>query len=172
MTLRKWHKGHISPWWDDSFKSLNYIWKPIPNQEDIPRWEREYGTGYKYSGGVYDMSQTTPDYALPFLTIMSNWKNVGISFFKMNPCEVLPLHVDAYKRYQEVNNITDPNTIWRTIVFLEDWKSGHYLEVGGEGIVNWKKGDYVSWNYSVEHYAGNFGTEPRYTIQITGTVDA
>jgi hypothetical protein len=167
MTLR----GHIEPWWDNSFKDLNYIWAPIPNQEDIPRWEKEYGTGLKFTGGVYDMKQPTPEYGIPFLTMMSNWKNVGISFFKQNPLEALPLHSDNFKRYREVHGITDPNVIWRCIVFLEDWKSGHYLEVDGQPMMPWKKGDYVYWNYDTPHYAGNFGTEPRYTLQITGTLD-
>jgi hypothetical protein len=52
---------------------------------------------------------------------------------------------------------------------MEDWKSGHYMEVDGNPIVNWNRGDYVMWNYDVPHYAGNFGIEPRYTMQITGT---
>jgi hypothetical protein len=26
----------------------------------------------------------------------------------------------------------------------------------------------VMWNYDVPHFAGNFGMEPRYTMQITG----
>jgi hypothetical protein len=165
----KWGQGHVDPWWDDSFKNLNYIWKPIPNQDMIPIWDEKYGKGLKYTGGVYDMSQPTPDYALPFLTLMKDWQHVGISFFKQNPLEALPLHRDTYTRYQEVHKLTNPNLIYRCIVFLEDWKSGHYLEVDGTGIVNWNKGDYVYWNYNTEHYAGNFGTEARHTLQITGT---
>ena len=34
--------------------------------------------------------------------------------------------------------------------------------------MNWRKGDYVCWNYDVPHYAGNFGLDPKYTMQITG----
>jgi kynureninase len=54
-------------------------------------------------------------------------------------------------------------------VFLEDWKSGHYFEIDNVAHLNWRKGDYVLWNNDVPHFAGNFGIEPRYTMQITGT---
>jgi hypothetical protein len=42
------------------------------------------------------------------------------------------------------------------------------MEVAGKPIVDWQRGDFVMWNYDVPHYAGNFGIEPRYTMQITG----
>ena len=58
--------------------------------------------------------------------------------------------------------------IWRCIVFLEDWKSGHYLEVADKPLLGWRRGDYVAWNYDVPHFAANIGLEPRYTAQITG----
>jgi len=31
-----------------------------------------------------------------------------------------------------------------------------------------KSGDWISWNYDTPHMAANIGTEPRYTLQITG----
>jgi hypothetical protein len=58
--------------------------------------------------------------------------------------------------------------MYRGIVFLEDWKSGHYFEIDGRPLMPWRAGDWVYWNNAVPHYAGNFGTEPRYTMQITG----
>ena len=113
------------------------------------------------------MSQKMPDYAMPFYT-MFDWENVGIAFYKMNTLDALPLHVDAYTSYRKMFAIDDPSVIWRCIVFLENWKSGHYFEIDGIAHMNWCAGDYVAWNNDVAHYAGNFGTEPRYTMQITG----
>ena len=82
---------------------------------------------------------------------------------------MFPIHQDHFISYKKLFNITDTSKIWRCIVFMEDWKSGHYFEIDGQPVVNWKKGDYVMWNNDVPHYAGNFGLEPRYTMQITGT---
>jgi hypothetical protein len=59
----------------------------------------------------------------------------------------------------------------RVLVLLEDWKSGHYLEVDQIGIINWSAGDYVIWNYDCQHAASNIGIEDRYTLQITGELN-
>lgn len=159
--------GHIDPWWDDSFKQLEYIYTPLTNNDDLVRWINEGYRGMNLNGGLYDMKQPTPEYGKPFLTLF-DWDNVGISFYKMVTCDALPLHRDSYNSYRKMFNIVDPGVIWRCIVFLEDWKSGHYFEIDGKPRLEWQRGDYVMWNYDVEHYAGNFGTEPRYTMQITG----
>ena len=53
-------------------------------------------------------------------------------------------------------------------MFLENWKSGHYFEVDGFPVFNWKAGDYCMWTHSVPHFAANIGIEDRYTLQITG----
>ena len=59
----------------------------------------------------------------------------------------------------------------RIIVFLEDWQSGHYLEINGEPIIEWSAGDWVGWNYDTPHLAANIGMTDRYTMQITGTYE-
>jgi hypothetical protein len=163
-----YQRGHIEPWWDDSFKELDYVYSPIKNSYDEERWIKEGYKNVTLNGALYSMPRPMPNYAIPFFTLF-DWKNVGIGFFRMNTLEMFPVHQDHYISYQEKFNITDTSTIWRCIIFLEDWKSGHYIEVNGDPIVDWKKGDYVMWNYNVPHFAGNFGIEPRYTMQITGT---
>jgi hypothetical protein len=113
-----------------------------------------------------------PDYLDSVIEIFTNqirWKDIGAVFFRMNTLEMFPTHQDHYVSYKQKFNIIDTTTIWRCIIFLENWKSGHYIEVHGDPIVNWKCGDYVMWNNDTPHFAGNFGTEPRYTLQITGT---
>jgi hypothetical protein len=42
------------------------------------------------------------------------------------------------------------------------------MEIDGKPCLEWKRGDYVCWNFDVPHYAANFGVDPRYTMQITG----
>jgi hypothetical protein len=113
------------------------------------------------------MPNPMPDYAQGFATLF-DWDNVGIAFYCMRTLDMLPRHRDHYVTYIKKFNITDTSKIWRAIVFLEDWRSGHYIEVDGKPIVKWQRGDYAMWNYDVEHFAGNFGTDPRYTMQITG----
>ena len=163
----KYKRGHIEPWWDDSFKDLPYQYRPIKNTWDEERWKQAGYVNVTLNGALYGMPNLMPTYSEPF-TRLFGWTNVGIGFFRMNTLEMFPVHQDHYVSYQKKFDITDPTAIWRCIVFLEDWKSGHYMEVDEEPIVAWKRGDYVMWNYDVPHFAGNFGMEPRYTMQITG----
>jgi hypothetical protein len=163
----KYKRGHIEPWWDDSFKELSYEYYPIKNTWDEERWRKEGYCDITLNGALYGMPSPMPTYSEPF-TRLFGWTNVGIGFFRMNTLEMFPVHQDHYVSYQQKFNITDPTMIWRCIVFLEDWKSGHYMEIDEEPIVNWRRGNYVMWNYNVPHFAGNFGIEPRYTMQITG----
>jgi hypothetical protein len=170
VNKRLWYQGHVDPWWDDDFKSLDYQYTPIKNTWDEERWISEGYVNVTLNGALYAMPNDMPDWALDFQTLHPGWSDVSIGFFRMDILNLFPLHRDHFIRYQEVNQITDPSTVWRSIVFLEDWKSGHYFEIESVPIMSWRAGDWVSWNYDVEHFAGNFGVDPRYTMQITGTM--
>ena len=34
----KYKSGHIEPWWDDSFRRLEYVYSPIKNSYDESRY--------------------------------------------------------------------------------------------------------------------------------------
>jgi hypothetical protein len=159
--------GHVDPWWNDDFKSLEYVTYPLPNTHDLLRWINEGYRGLNFNGGVYDMRRHMPEYATPFFSLF-DWQHVGISFYRMLTCDVLPTHRDTYEKYRKMHDIQDPDQIYRAIVFLEDWKSGHYFEIDEQPIMSWRRGDWVRWRYNTPHFAGNIGVEPRYTLQITG----
>lgn len=171
-TGKKWFTGHVNPWWKyEDFKFLNFTYNPrISNAEDEPKWVEQ---GYDYfknlNGMIYGRKSPIPNYALRFLDIF-DWKDQAFTHFKMNPGDALPPHKDTYTIYRRLFQVNDPNLIFRCIVFLENWKSGHYFEIDNHGITNWEAGDYVYWNFDVKHFAANIGDEPRYTLQITGHV--
>lgn len=168
MNLTSYTVGHIDPWWDDQFKKLNFIYTPHKSPDDIARWHQEgYPTTSRFEGKYYDMRQYTPDFALPFLNLF-DWDNTAISFFRMASGDMIPKHRDHYTRFREIFKVDNVKKINRCIVFLEDWKSGHYFEIIDNAIVNWKAGDFVVWNSDTPHMAANLGVEPRYTLQITG----
>jgi len=163
--------GHVDPWWDDSYKSLPY---DIPDLRlDDPtkteEWDKQGFSVFKYGGGIYNMTQSMPVYAEPFMSVF-DWKNTAIQFFILKPMWAVPPHCDGYPGYAKRNNITNLNQIRRGVVFLEDWKSGHYLEVDGQPFIKWKAGDWVWWQGATPHYAANIGLENRYTLQITGVI--
>ena len=87
----------------------------------------------------------------------------------MDTGTVLPNHSDLYKRYIELFQLHGrEHDIYRALVFLEDWSSGHYLELNFKPVVEWKAGECVIWQYDAPHMAANLGLRPRYTLQITG----
>jgi hypothetical protein len=61
--------------------------------------------------------------------------------------------------------------VYRVIVFLQDWQSGFLFEIAGDPVVQYQAGTFVLWKGDTPHMAGNLGTTPRYTLQITGTID-
>ena len=89
----------------------------------------------------------------------------------MSTGTILPTHQDTYKLYVELFNLQgQEHRIRRAIVFLEDWKSGHYLELKGKPVVGWRAGYTIVWSNDAPHMAANIGPTPRYTLQITGHI--
>jgi len=96
------------------------------------------------------------------------FKIYSISFVKQLPGMVIPLHTDKYWFFKSKYKFSEDKIIYRTNIFLEDWKSGHYFEANNEPVVKWKAGQYVLLDTTIFHRSGNIGDDPKYTAQITG----
>ena len=94
-------------------------------------------------------------------------KDIGCCYYRMGTNDIIPNHSDAYSVYTKKFNCKTEE-VHKILVFLEDWKSGHYFEYEGKPIVKWKAGDYAVWIGDTKHFAANIGVEYRYTLQITG----
>lgn len=163
-------KLHITKFWDDEFKQLDYIREPFNDTDSLARWTTLGYTG-PFTGAMCDMRSQQPSWNQRFIDYFEarGWKDIGTSYYRMDTNTILPVHGDLYKRYVELFNLQEKeHWIYRAIVFLEDWKSGHYLELDNEPITNWRAGDAVVWRYDTPHMAANIGLEARYTLQITG----
>lgn len=160
----QWFTGAIEAKWGE-YKNLPYTNKPFNDNVTMTQWVHRGHRYDKYTGDIIDFKDL-PDWVMP-IAESTGMSNVGASLYKMTPGCVLPQHQDTYEMYKRVHNITH-NRIRRIVVFLEDWQSGHYLEVNGNPIVNWSAGQWVGWNYSCPHLAANIGSTDRYTMQITG----
>lgn len=163
-------KYHIDRFWDDEFKTLDYITEPFNDPETVDLW---LGQGYpnKFCGELCDMRHRLPSWTNKFIEIYTElgWKDIGIAFYRMRTGTVMPVHSDLYKRYIKLFDLQgQENTIKRALLLLEDWKPGHYLEVDSKAYVNWRAGDTVEWVYNTPHMAANIGLQDRYTLQITG----
>jgi hypothetical protein len=150
------------------FKNLEYKNKSFNDLNAVKRW-KEIGHIYeKYTGLLIDQSSHIPSWCAN-ITDEFDLKYTTTTLYCMTPGTILPNHKDIYLKYKEIFSLDENfSNIYRVIIFLEDWKSGHYLEVDETPIVSWKKGDYVMWKYDSEHIAANIGSENRYTLQVTG----
>lgn len=162
---------NISPHWNIEYiKGLNIEQAPNP----IIGFEPEANLNLdRYAGLVSaGVHRGLPDcFDLEILNHEFKWiDHKGYAIHRMLPGSILPLHRDKYSFYSNQYNITDFETIVRVIVFLEDHKLGHILQIEGTPVKEWKAGDYVYWTGKKAHMAANFGNHDRYTLQITGVV--
>jgi hypothetical protein len=167
-----YHRYQLYPFWDEKYKTLDYVNETFNDSESINQWLTQ-GYANQFTGDMCDMRSSQPAWNQRFIDLFTGqgWKDVGTSYYRMNTGTVLPTHGDLYLKYIDLFNLQGrEHTIRRAIVLLEDWKSGHYLEINGVSITEWKAGTVIEWAYDTPHMAANIGLEPRYTLQITGHV--
>lgn len=160
----------IPVFWDTGYQDLDYVNESFNDVELLTKWTA-LGYPNRFTGDMCDMRHRQPAWNDQFVKFFTNrgWKDIGTSYYRMNTGTVLPTHGDLYKRYVEIFDLQgQENRIHRAIVFLQDWRPGHYAEYEAKPFVNWSAGDVVEWCYDTEHMAANLGIDPRYTLQITG----
>jgi hypothetical protein len=165
-------KLKINKFWDNEFKSLDYVNEEFNDTDSVKNWIN-IGYSNKFTGDMCDMRSPQPSWNSKFIEYFEQfgWKDIGTSYYRMMPGTVLPTHSDLYLKYIDLFNLHGKeDTIRRAIVFLEDWKPGHYFEGCGKPTVEWSAGDCVVWAYDAPHLAANVGVDPRYTLQITGHI--
>jgi hypothetical protein len=163
---KRWKQFWIEPWWV-SHQDLPYINEPFNDPESLKEWRDLGYTQTKFTGDMYDMRNPEPGWIYGFRQHFP-WQHFSWSVYRMGPGTVLPNHSDTYAKFKQIYNVTDDDSVHRAIVFLEDWQSGHYLEIGGVPITNWIAGEGILWQSDVLHLAANIGKTDRYTLQITG----
>jgi hypothetical protein len=163
-------KYNLEVFWDNEFKSLEYHQEPFNDPVSVNQWLMQGYQG-KIVGAMCDMRQQQPSWNHKFVEHFKalGWKDVGTSYYRMPTGTVMPVHSDLYKKYIERFQLQgQEETVCRALVMLEDWKSGHYLEVMDVAYTGWQAGQVVEWTYDTPHMAANIGLEDRYTLQITG----
>ena len=166
------HRYQLYPFWNDQYKSLNYINESFNDQAQVQTWQ-EQGFTNRFTGDMCDMRSAQPAWNQKFIEIFQGqgWQDIGTSYYRMDPGTVLPTHKDRYSKYIEIFNLQGcEHNIRRAIVFLEDWQPGHYAEYNNEAFVNWRAGAVVVWSWDTPHMAANLGSTPRHTLQITGHI--
>lgn len=160
-----WVNGKTDMIWDDQFKGFPYRPEPITGFQ-AEEWKRQGYTHETTYGKMYGGKDTVPRWAHDVGENLG-LENCGFVFYKMSFMDIMPVHQDHYRKYCEVfkKNYED---VWRAVVFLEDWKSGHYFEINENPVLQWKRGDAIIIEKDEPHLSANNGMVPKYTMQITG----
>ena len=153
----------------DNFYSFNYVKQPVTKKEELTTWRTKGYYHDSFTGSMYGSKNPMPDWVKQVSNHIG-LANCGYTFYRMDTLDIMPEHEDHFETYCKVFKV-DRRNVYRAILFLEDWKTGHYFDYNGVGFVNWNKGDYVLYSFDTPHSASNLGTEPRYTLQITGTYE-
>lgn len=92
---------------------------------------------------------------------------ITVSSIMQPPGNTIPLHRDTF--YQIKKQYPDNDkTIVRANIFLQDWKTGHFLQYDDVVDADWKQGDGHMWDSEVLHIGANNGMHNKYTLQISG----
>mgnify|MGYP003344019637 CR=1 FL=1 len=172
MTTNIIIKYNLEVFWDTEYKNLNYKNEPFNDAVGITQWI-DQGYPHRFTGDMCDMRSPQPSWNHKFIKHFESlgWQDVGTSYYRMATGTVLPTHRDLYLKYIDLFDLQgQEHTIRRAIVFLENWKSGHYFEGLEVPLTEWTAGTVVEWTYDTPHMAANIGLEPRYTLQITGHI--
>lgn len=94
--------------------------------------------------------------------------NPDFSIIHQRPGWVCPWHYDMFNYYIRKYKVSDPRSIRRYLVFLDDWIWGHYVLVGNSIVHQWRAGDVITWPYRMRHLTANAGLTPKLTLQVTG----
>jgi hypothetical protein len=81
------------------------------------------------------------------------------------PGQVWNLHIDKLEKW----NKTDPHSVYRFMIMLNDWEPGHFIQYGNFVHTGYRAGEIYSFDwYNVPHCTANAGHGPRCTLLVTG----
>ena len=136
-------KGTLGVTWNQEHKYLNYSYEPIEQYQLAKYVDEGYSAIKSFVCEIY----THPNLMPPWLNKM--FKMCGLynqqyEFMKVRPLDIAPPYNPSVTRYREKYKV-DRSDVWHSILMLEDWQSGQYIEINGEPFVRWKAGDWFQW---------------------------
>lgn len=155
-------KGHIDLVIDlTDLKNLIFE-QHLPCYRQTAELEKYYHSG---NSSIWQMLEESPSWVHNLAKqLPQDFEHYVVSVIKGDPGQFIPNHIDLHTVLRQIHNDSDT---WRYLIFLEDWKNGHYFELNNEPVIKWRAGDWIKFHRSVWHLGANAGWEPFYSAQIT-----
>ena len=148
----------------NSTEYANGIWEKF--NTDKPNFPTGSAVVYQAFG------DQAPDWAHK-IKDMFNWMdNKQVTINKITPGCFIPPHIDEFFKLKQYLGTDNSSTydIVRATMFVTDHKLGHIINIEGNSIDTYSKGDYAFIRSGQIHTVANLGHEDRYTLQVTGTI--
>jgi len=130
--------------------------------QQLPEIKEYYN---KHNSSIWQKFEDSPGWVHALSKIIpQDFTHHEVSVIKLPPGQTIPYHRDKHYLLQKNYGVGET---WRYLIFLEDWKNGHYFEIYGTPIVKWQRGDWIKFHRNEWHLAGNMGIVPFYSAQIT-----
>lgn len=118
-----------------------------------------------HNSSIWQMLNESPQWVHDLARkIPQDFHHHVVSVIKNDPGQIIPYHVDRHSILKETYG---GGSTFRYLVFLQDWKPGHYFEIQKQSVTNWKAGDWIKFHRNAWHLGGNLGQEPFFSAQIT-----
>ena len=93
-----------------------------------------------------------------------------VTFIKLDPAHTLPWHRDACYLLKQNRPEGEEQKLKpiRYLIFLQDWKLGHFVQLETQVVTHWKAGDCWYFCNDTYHLGTNAGLEPFITMQVSG----
>lgn len=154
-------QGHINLPLDMRFDCLN--WRDCSQCYQQTIETQHYYN--QHNSSIWQMFNESPSWVHDLAKLVpQDFDNHVVSLIRIDPGQTVPWHQDKHYILQKQFGAGDT---WRYLIFLEDWKSGHYFEIEKVPVIKWRAGDYVKFQRKDWHLGGNMGLEPFYSAQIT-----
>jgi hypothetical protein len=156
----------------DVTRASSVVGGKLPYDDDLTKIESEYEKfGYtEYNTRIWKTTSIEPK--LTFSWEEEILKQLPLdhgvaTVTRQDAGQILPWHEDRFFMLRRLYP-DDPRPIWRFLLFLEDWKIGHVLQVNNSMLHHWHQGDVVVWQPGTMHVSANIGLETKWTCNITG----
>ena len=110
-------------------------------------------------------SQDTVDYEI--FGNQLGMEVITVSSILQPPGNIIPLHRDTFFQISK-KFPNDTRKKVRANIYLEDWKTGQFLQYQDKVMTHWKANEGLLWDNTVEHLGVNAGMEKKYTLQVSG----
>lgn len=154
-------QGHIKL--PDSINLESLEWKDcVQCYQQTQETEKYYN---EQNSVIWQMFDESPQWAYDIAKLIpQGFEDFVVSVTRIDPGQTVPWHQD---KHYIVQKKFGPGETLRYLIFLEDWKTGHYFQMHNEPLVKWTAGDYITIKRQDWHLGGNMGLQPFYSVQVT-----